>query len=55
MTTVRRMKIVRAPGTNDKPMIRIQNRFLSESGFVIRDTFDVTYQSELITIQKIKL
>ena len=50
---IRRMSVVRTPGTEDKPMIRIANRFLSDAGFKIGSTVEVSYQSGVIIIKKL--
>jgi hypothetical protein len=54
MTEVRRMVIVRAPGTNNKPMIRISNNILAHAGFTIGTRIEITYERDIITIKKIK-
>ena len=50
----REMTVTYAPGIGTaKPMIRITNRFLTNSGFSIRDKIEVRYGSEVITISKL--
>ena len=48
---VRKMSVVRTPGTGDKPMIRIANRFLLDYGFKIGSTVEVSYQPGVIIIK----
>jgi hypothetical protein len=48
------MVVVRAPGTNNKPMIRITNELLTNAGFSIGTKIEVTYEKGIITIKKIK-
>ena len=50
---IRRMSVVRTPGTEDRPMIRIANRFLSDAGFEIGGTVEVHYQNGVIIIKKL--
>lgn len=50
----RRMSVVRAPSTNNKAMLRIVNNLLPQAGFSIGTTVEVTYQSGIITIKKVK-
>lgn len=50
---VRKMVVIRAPGTNDKPAIRIVNKWLVEAGFVIGTQIEVSYQPDIITIKKL--
>ena len=52
--TTRRMTVVRAPGTYDKPMIRITNKLLVSAGFKMGTAVKVTYQRGIITIKKLK-
>lgn len=52
--TVRQMIVVRAPGTNSNPMIRVSNSYLVLAGFIVGTQFEITYQSGLITIRKLK-
>ena len=47
------MVVTRAPGSNDKPMVRIRNRLLTEAGFEIGVSVEVVYNQDLITIRKI--
>ncbi len=49
----RRMLVVRTPGTDNKPMIRIANRFLSDAGFTIGSTVEVLYRRGVIIIKKL--
>lgn len=49
----RRMVVVRAPGTNDKPMIRISNNILASAGFAIGTSVEITYERGIITIKKL--
>lgn len=51
--TTRRMVIVRAPGTDRNPMVRITNSFLERSGFKVGTPIEVSYQRGLITIKKL--
>ena len=51
--TVRKMLIVRAPGTDRNPMLRISNSFLLLAGFKVGTAIEVSYQPGLITIKKI--
>lgn len=50
----RLMKVAYAPGSTgaSKPMIRISNRFLSESGFTIGSKIEAEYGNGIITITK---
>ena len=50
----RKMSIVRTPGTMDKPMIRIANRFLSDAGLKIGDAIEVSYSRGIITVKKLQ-
>lgn len=50
----RRMHVVRQPGTYDRPMIRIANSALQQAGFKLGTPFAITYQSNLLTIKKLK-
>jgi hypothetical protein len=50
----REMTILEAPGDDrQKPMIRIANRFLLESGFTVGSKVEVEYSDNFITINKI--
>ena len=51
--TVRHMTVVRAPGTMNKPSIRIANNLLAGAEFTIGTAIEVTYQRGIITITKI--
>src|SRR3989344_3032810 len=51
--TVRHMTVVRAPGTNDRAMIRIVNNTLAEMGFKIGTPIKVSYQRGIISIKKV--
>lgn len=51
--TVRRMVIVRAPGTQKNPMVRISNSFLVLAGFKIGTPIEISYQQSVITIKKL--
>lgn len=43
-----------APGSDARrPMIRIANRWLTESGFIIGSQFDVNYAENVITLKKL--
>lgn len=49
----RAMTVAYAPGENDKrPMIRIANRFLAESGFTVGSKIEAEYGQGVITITK---
>ena len=50
----RSMVVVRAPGTSNKPMLRVSNRLLTNAGFNIGTAIEVTYERSIITIRKIK-
>lgn len=54
MPIERAMVVVRAPSTNNKPMIRITNELVSTSGFDIGTAILVSYQRDIITITKLK-
>jgi antitoxin component of MazEF toxin-antitoxin module len=47
------MSVVRTPGTNDKPMIRIANKFLADANFSIGSTVEVSYERNIIIIKKL--
>lgn len=49
----RRMVVVRAPSTNNKPMIRISNNLLVHVGFTIGTPIEVIYERGIITIKKL--
>jgi hypothetical protein len=51
---IRHMVVVRTPGTNNKPMIRISNELLANAGFNIGTQIEITYERGNITIKKIK-
>lgn len=47
------MKICYAPGNRQqKPMLRIINRFLQKSGFMVGTSISVEYTESLIIIRK---
>lgn len=48
---MRRMTVVRAPGTDALPMIKIANRMLSAAGFGIGTAVGITYGRGIITIK----
>ena len=49
----REMTVAYAPGENDKrPMIRIANRLLAESGFTVGSKIEAEYGNGIITITK---
>ena len=50
----RLMKVAYAPGSTgaQKPMIRIANRFLVESGFTVGSKIEAEYGNGIITITK---
>ena len=50
---IRLMHVVRAPGTNDRPAIRLANKWLTENGFNVGTPIEVTYTKGIITIRKI--
>lgn len=52
--STRKMRIIRAPGTDAKPMIRIVNKFITDASFTIGTNIEVSYQPGVITINKIK-
>jgi len=51
--STRRMKVLRAPGTDNKPMIRISNNFLVNAGFSIGTKVEVSYCRGIIVITRI--
>lgn len=54
ISLTRTMSVVRTPGTDNKPMIRIANNFLADADFSIGSTVEVSYQHNIIIIKKIK-
>lgn len=52
--TVRRMTVVRCPGTMDRPMIKIANSTLEDVGFEMGTAIEVLYQRDEIVIRKLK-
>lgn len=52
--TTRKMSVVRAPGTNDMPMIRLVNNFLYEAGFTKGTLIEVSYHHGEINIKKLE-
>lgn len=50
----RKMTIIRAPGTNSTPCIRISNQHLHKAGFELGDHVSVTYKPEVIVIKKLR-
>ena len=50
---IRKMSIVRKPGTSSVSMIRIANGFLSDAGFEIGGTVEVLYRNGVIIIKKL--
>ena len=46
------MTVVRCPGTDKKPMVKISNAALTEIGLHIGDKILVTYEKHKITIVK---
>ena len=53
ITSTRKMSVVRTPGTDNKPMIRIANNFLAGADFSIGSTVEVSYGHNIIIIKKI--
>ncbi len=53
MPVERAMVVVRAPSTNDKPMIRITNELIKTVGFDVGTAIRVSYQRDIITITKL--
>lgn len=51
--TVRRMTVVRCPGTMDRPMIKIANSTLETMGFTMGASIEITYQEGLLIVKKI--
>lgn len=49
----RHMRVVRLPGSLDKPMIQISNSVLEDMGFEMGAKIEVHYQENLIVIRKI--
>ena len=52
--TVRRMVVVRSPGTDRRPEIRISNTWLLLAGFVVGTPIEVFYNRGVITIRTIR-
>jgi len=50
----RKMTIIRAPGTEATPCIRISNQHLHKAGFALGDQVSVTYKPEVIVIKKLR-
>ncbi|MBP6924260.1 MAG: hypothetical protein KBC62_03160 [Candidatus Pacebacteria bacterium] len=50
----RKMTVIRAPGTQDVPCIRISNQHLLKAGFQLGDLITVTYKPKVIVIKRIK-
>ena len=50
--TVRNMTVVRTPGTDSKPMVKIANQLLLTMGFAIGVPIEVTYERGLISIRR---
>ncbi len=50
---IRYMRVTRAPGTLNQPMIRIINRLLIKAGFELGVSIEVIYEEGLITIRKL--
>ena len=53
--TLRRMVVTRAPGSDDKPMVKIANRLLETMGFEIGAPIEVAYREGVITITKLEI
>ena len=51
--TVKRMTVVRNPGTMDRPMIKLANATLEDMGFEMGTPIEVSYQRDLITIRNL--
>jgi len=51
--STRKMVVVRAPGSDDTPMIRITNKLLADVGFEIGTGIEVSYRKDKITIKKL--
>ena len=51
--TARQMTIVRAPSTNNTPMLRIVNKTLRAMGFDIGTAVAVSYRPGVIVIKKV--
>lgn len=47
------MTVSYAPGDSERPMVRIANRWLAESGFLVGSKFNVEYANNLITLKKL--
>src|SRR3989338_3113863 len=52
--TLRKMVVVRAPSTNNCPMVRIANRMLKLHGFAIGVPIEVAYEQNVITLRIIE-
>src|SRR3989344_8851229 len=50
--TVRRMSIVRCPGTMDRPMLKVTNSQLEAVGFTMGTPVEITYQEGLLIVKK---
>lgn len=48
---MRRMTVVRAPGTDETPMIKIANQLLKAAGFGIGTPVEVAYGPGIITVK----
>lgn len=46
------LMVTRAPGSDDRPQIKISNRFLTRSGFVIGGKVLIIYGKEKLIITK---
>ena|SRR3989344_6675583 len=53
IASMRRMTVVRAPGTYATPMIKISNRMLVTAGFGIGTPIEVRYDRNIITVKVI--
>src|SRR3989344_6909094 len=53
IASMRRMTVVRAPGTYATPMIKISNRMLVAAGFGIGTPIEVRYDRNIITVKVI--
>lgn len=51
--TIRMMTVVRTPGTDNKPMVKIANQLLLTMGFAIGVPIEVTYEQGLISIRRL--
>jgi hypothetical protein len=52
--TVRRMTVVRSPGTMDTPMVKIANQLLETIGFNMGTPIEVTYRQGEIVIKTLR-